>query len=218
MSKRSPRSDQGEPDALPPIPDGGLGSGMPEWLRRPPAWRSAGTSAAPPAAPAKALPHPDTSPIDPRSILTVEDLPAWLQGIAHAASIGGEADLEDPAVEQDSGASTLLPEPAPVLPGSARETSVAPSPERPAPTAVREPAPFLHQAGPGTVIASLPERRTPTTVSVTRTKEAAPPWFRVSSRPSPLNQKWNADTPTLALSAALLVALVVIVLLATGVL
>lgn len=218
MSKRSPRADQGEPDALPPIPDGGLGSGMPEWLRRPPAWRVAGTSAIPAAPPPRDIPPPDTSPIDPRTILTVDDLPAWLQGIAHAASVGGRADQEDPTVEQDSGAPATVPEPAPVLPGGGRETAAAPSPERPAPTAVREPAPVLHQAGPGTVIAPLPERAAPTTVSVTRTKQATPPWFRVSSRPSPLNRKWNADTPTLALSAALLVALVVIVLLATGVL
>lgn len=59
-----------------PMPDGGLAEAMPDWLRRPPAWRE--TS----ARHAKEAPTPDTSPIDPRTLIDVEDLPVWLQRIA----------------------------------------------------------------------------------------------------------------------------------------
>lgn len=66
----------GEPRA---IPDGGLGEAMPEWLRRPPAWRQLE-----PRAPRKPLPPPDTSVIDPATLVSVDDLPAWLRAIARA--------------------------------------------------------------------------------------------------------------------------------------
>jgi hypothetical protein len=75
-----------------PIPDGGLQQAMPEWLRRPPAWRNlpkrdesapdTANAEAPSTPPAKALPDPDTSEIDPRSLVDVSDLPQWLQDIA----------------------------------------------------------------------------------------------------------------------------------------
>lgn len=67
-----------------PLPDGGLTEGLPDWLRRPPAWRNlprkehgddgGGTE--------PTLPEPDTSVIDPRTLVDVADLPAWLQNIA----------------------------------------------------------------------------------------------------------------------------------------
>lgn len=78
-----------EEDAMRPIPDGGLQQSMPEWLRRPPAWRNlpkredpaaTATEEAPPAG--KPLPEPDTSEIDPRSLVDVSDLPQWLQDLA----------------------------------------------------------------------------------------------------------------------------------------
>ncbi|CAA9547005.1 MAG: hypothetical protein AVDCRST_MAG87-555, partial [uncultured Thermomicrobiales bacterium] len=91
-----------------PIPDGGLGSGMPDWLRRPPAWRSTGTT----PAPSKVIPPPDNSPIDPRTMLTVDDLPAWLQGIAAATSGSKDVDRENPTVDRDGDAPTVDAEPA----------------------------------------------------------------------------------------------------------
>lgn len=78
MSKRPSQPGLADADALPPIPDGGLSTSMPDWLRAPPAWRGP----LEPAAPAKVVPEPDTSPIDPGTILTLEDLPVWLQRIA----------------------------------------------------------------------------------------------------------------------------------------
>lgn len=62
------------------IPDGGLGEAMPDWLRRPPAWRDL----EPNAPKRRRVPPPDTSVIDPATLIAVEDLPAWLQTLARA--------------------------------------------------------------------------------------------------------------------------------------
>lgn len=67
------------------IPDGGLGSTMPAWLRQPPAWKR---SAPPPVT--RTIPPPDTSVIDPRTILDIDDLPTWLQAIAAREVMRGE--------------------------------------------------------------------------------------------------------------------------------
>lgn len=93
-----PVASDGEREAMRPIPDGGLQQSMPEWLRRPPAWRNLPKREEP--APAEAsnlaavvepsaapetqheLPEPDTSEIDPRSLVDIADLPRWLQDIA----------------------------------------------------------------------------------------------------------------------------------------
>ncbi len=79
-----------EADAMRPIPDGGLQQAMPEWLRRPPAWRNLPKREEPArpdtavetTPPEKSLPEPDTSQIDPRSLVDVSDLPQWLQDLA----------------------------------------------------------------------------------------------------------------------------------------
>ncbi|MGI8486613.1 MAG: hypothetical protein ACR2OU_20445 [Thermomicrobiales bacterium] len=101
--KTAQSRDEGDPD-LRPLPDGGLGENMPEWLRRPPAWRElpgAGGStsiselvaatvtevvaASVPEvqldlnATAREIPPIDTSVIDPKSLIDFEDLPVWLQ-------------------------------------------------------------------------------------------------------------------------------------------
>jgi hypothetical protein len=92
-----PEAKQAEPDTMRPIPDGGLQQSMPEWLRRPPAWRNLPkreepAKAEPPVTvPAREplpaqlpvhLPEPDTSEIDPRSLVDIADLPQWLQDLA----------------------------------------------------------------------------------------------------------------------------------------
>lgn len=61
------------------IPDGGLTDGLPEWLRRPPAWRDLPRKD---EEQQRTLPEPDTSVIDPRTLIDVGDLPPWLQAIA----------------------------------------------------------------------------------------------------------------------------------------
>lgn len=68
-----------------PLPDGGLQTVMPDWLRRPPAWRNLPAKE---AGEASSLPEPDTSIIDPRTLIDVADLPQWLQEIA---ARGGES-------------------------------------------------------------------------------------------------------------------------------
>lgn len=95
MSERTPSpGDQSQGMAEPrAIPDGGLGEAMPEWLRRPPAWRQLEPKAPPP----KSLPPPDTSVIDPATLVSVDDLPAWLQTVARAAETLHEPTPAPPA-------------------------------------------------------------------------------------------------------------------------
>jgi hypothetical protein len=59
------------------VPDGGLGTAMPAWLQQPPAWKRD-----PIDVPARKIPAPDTSEIDPRTMLDLDDLPRWLQEVA----------------------------------------------------------------------------------------------------------------------------------------
>lgn len=94
MSERNPSpGDRSAGEAEPrPIPDGGLGEAMPDWLRRPPAWRQL----EPKAPLAKRLPLPDTSVIDLATLVSVEDLPDWLQAVAGATTTSTE-DRPQPA-------------------------------------------------------------------------------------------------------------------------
>jgi len=103
-----------------PLPDGGLSSAMPDWLRRPPAWRDLPRNDTPAAE--KSLPEPDTSVIDPRELITVDDLPQWLRDIA----------AREPALEGD-----------PPAPDQAEAMDVVTSPgPTPARTARVEPVPI----------------------------------------------------------------------------
>lgn len=72
-------SDSDNQEPMRPIPDGGLKDAMPAWLKRPPAWRSLPTAE---ERFERTLPEPDTSEIDPASLVDVSDLPQWLQSIA----------------------------------------------------------------------------------------------------------------------------------------
>ena len=77
-------SDERQPDHMRPIPDGGLKDAMPGWLKRPPAWRNMPSAE---ERHERTLPEPDTSEIDPHSLLNVGDLPQWLQAIAERGEI-----------------------------------------------------------------------------------------------------------------------------------
>lgn len=68
-----------QPEDLRPIPDGGLKDTMPGWLKRPPAWRNMPSTE---QRHERTLPEPDTSEIDPKTLVDVSDLPQWLQTIA----------------------------------------------------------------------------------------------------------------------------------------
>jgi len=59
------------------IPDGGLGAAMPEWLQQTPSWKRS-----PEPTPVRSIPAPDTSVIDPRHLIDVDDLPQWLQAVS----------------------------------------------------------------------------------------------------------------------------------------
>lgn len=91
-----PDATRAETDVMRPIPDGGLQQSMPEWLRRPPAWRNlpkreepveSVPAAAPVVVQERELPTPDTSEIDPRSLVDIADLPQWLQDLAARSDV-----------------------------------------------------------------------------------------------------------------------------------
>lgn len=108
--------EESNPD-LRPLPDGGLGENMPDWLRRPPAWRdlpatlvaesrviAPAVSAEEDAAVAnRELPPEDTSVIDPKTLIDFEDLPIWLRELganrSAASSISKPADRGDTVAE-----------------------------------------------------------------------------------------------------------------------
>ena len=87
-------SDTKQPEQMRSIPDGGLKDAMPSWLKRPPAWRDLPTAE---QRRERALPEPDTSEIDPRTLVDVNDLPQWLQAIAARGDI--PAPVADAAVD-----------------------------------------------------------------------------------------------------------------------
>ncbi len=99
-----------------PIPTDGLAEALPDWLQRPPAWR--GMTVREPAR--RDLPPPDTSVIDPRTMLELEDLPVWLQRIAARAMASEMTDAHDV-------------QPGPADPAEAAIQSVSTSPAEPAP-------------------------------------------------------------------------------------
>jgi hypothetical protein len=184
MTKRSAGPGELDPDALPPIPDGGLSAGMPDWLRRPPAWRSLKES----AGPAKAVPRPDTSPIDPRTILTVDDLPVWLQRIAAsrapgpAVEVGASPDVKEPT--------RAVPNPVVVFPNVVDETTLG------SPGLTGSPA--------------LP-------LSVGTAMDDPVPRFVESPGPSGDRQWWHTGMFTALLFVALVIAVLIITLYATNV-
>jgi hypothetical protein len=147
---------------LPHIPDGGLSESMPEWLRRPPAWRTLKDSeiVAPAPAATATLPEADTSPIDPRSFLTDDDLPGWLRALGR-----GWQPVVPPGDEHPAD------EPAPSTPAPAEPTEEAsPSAGRFVPL---QPAP---STGPGVA----PEGATPASTATRGTEPAPHAWWQRS--------------------------------------
>ncbi len=82
-------------ESMRPIPDGGLKEAMPAWLKRPPAWRSMASAE---ERHERTMPEPDTSEIDPRSLVDISDLPQWLQTIAARGDV--PAPIADHAIGQ----------------------------------------------------------------------------------------------------------------------
>jgi hypothetical protein len=72
---------------------------MPAWLQQPPAWKRDPVKI---PAPARTLPPPDESVIDPRTMLDIDDLPRWLQDLLPDEP--AEPPVNDP--EEGTGSST----------------------------------------------------------------------------------------------------------------
>lgn len=184
MNKRSPQSGNVEPPPLPPIPDGGLGTAMPDWLRRPPAWRGLQEPAHRP----KVVPPPDMSPIDPRTLLTVDDLPGWLRQMATSHPATAPEDVAPPG-EGDMGSPTGH-EPAAALPDGDGEAPLN-TPGSPR----GEPVPMNHHK---TIDGPIPLLSTPPSHSGVR-------------------QRWRAGPVATLLFVCLVVAVMIIVMYAMNV-
>ena len=126
-------SDREDQSNLPPIPDGGLTDAMPEWLRRPPAWRTLPDREVMVPEPENAsdLPEPDESIIDPRTFLTDDDLPAWLRRLGPGRALRSQdGDHAEPGDEHTRLTPSDATEPDSLLPAE-RRTAASPSRFRP---------------------------------------------------------------------------------------
>lgn len=134
MSERNKPT--GTDEEMRPIPDGGLSGAMPDWLRRPPAWRDLPRKDEPAAG--MALPEPDTSVIDPRELVTVDDLPQWLRDIAAREPGTAPTTAPDRPDAPTSGTvASAMPDTAPEPTSEPRTIELAATPEdasAPAPT------------------------------------------------------------------------------------
>lgn len=182
--------------ALPPIPDGGLSNSMPEWLRRPPAWRTLRDADVVQTRPevSRELPEADTSEIDPRSLLTDDDLPAWLRNLGRRQRpVMDQADQRLQAADADGDERGLfdLPETDTTAgqPSAASTNAARFVPRRPA-------------------IQSEPDTPTAPHHDFDQTSTQQP-------IPAPANSPWWQGLPmVLILGALLAIAVVVIVLMA----
>lgn len=120
----------GESDnETPPIPDGGLSTSMPAWLKTPPVWATSSAG--------HTLPPSDHSPIDPASLVREEDVPQWMRTLsrhmndrASAAEKAELPDLADTALNAESPpASGESDEPVPMLEGESAEPEIVPNEE-----------------------------------------------------------------------------------------
>jgi hypothetical protein len=147
--------DNDDQSHLPPIPDGGLADSMPEWLRRPPAWRTLPDRDVVQTEPVEtaALPEPDTSVIDPRTFLSDDDLPLWLRNlgrgragtVVHEPAVAGpESRPELEALRTEETPTSRFVPATPPAPPEASASQPRALPERPTAAA---PSPRWWQGG-----------------------------------------------------------------------
>ena len=199
-----------------PLPDGGLGENMPDWLRRPPAWRVLPATQMPAfepdpetTTPPRELPPEDTSVIEPTSLIEFDDLPRWLRELGTQrltredemaetvdASVTDGEDLESSAPLAPESAPSAVPEPSSA--DAAPQGDALPEAEEPAPVLPSSPEPAFE---PSPVETSTP-----------------PELKAVPAPPAQEIRFWQRGEVVLLLVVALLVAVVVAILLATGVL
>jgi len=137
-------------DDTPVIPDGGLGTSMPEWLKVPPAWAT--------AADERPLPAPDNSPIDPATLVREEDIPVWMRNLSRhmRERAAAEVTLPDLAIDEEepaepaSGESWISPAENDSLGDtSAEDDPAGDTPEERGPVE-KEPAKDMSAEGPAT--------------------------------------------------------------------
>jgi hypothetical protein len=182
-------ADRDDQSNLPPIPDGGLADTMPDWLRRPPAWRALPDReiALPEPEGTGDLPEPDESVIDPRELLNDDDLPGWLRTLGRAR----------PATPPVAG------EPVEVAPGGIQPVAGAEASEsgQPAPATSSR---FVPAAPP----VSAAARPAPAVPPSGGTLPAAP------VTPTAQVRAWQGGWVVALLAALLVVAIAVIIVLA----
>jgi hypothetical protein len=151
---------------LPPLPDGGLGSSMPSWLREPPQVSSPIT--------------PDTPPgprTDPRTFLSDDDFPQWLRDLASRRDAPGNTPAVPAAAtgERPAPAWPSWPGPAAPIPTIAAldvtSSSAAPG--------VVDAAPEPTPAEPAPESSPVPDGREPAAVVVARAlgeRRSRDPW------------------------------------------
>jgi hypothetical protein len=179
-------------DDLRLIPDGGLASTFPDWLKEKPAWareKAAGS-----------IPPPDTSPIDPRTLVHDEDFPDWLWAIA----------------QRGRDRATTLPEIEPVEVIGTTEHETAPAPEEvPAPGS-REPI-TTWVASPPMGSASSPAWSDPPlgepVVPGLDTDIALRRWIESGENIEPERSRWRDPVLLAFIAAAILIVVVAAVLL-----
>ena len=152
---------QDESKPLPPLPDGGLSAAMPDWLRLPPAALQRSP------APQQGTPAAESAVLDPRTLLSADDLPAWIRRLAdeQQPTVPEPAPLAAPPPPIAAGPPAFprrrLPEPPAAAVGGHGDANAAPAYSRPAEDAhrpveaPRSPTPIEHdvawRSGPNLV-------------------------------------------------------------------
>ena len=183
---------------MPPIPDGGLSDSMPDWLRRPPAWRTLKDTDDVQTEPVRSaeLPEPDTSVIDPRTFLTDDDLPLWLRNMGRARRAAPDQPGDDEAIADDADDTVS---------NSAREPASPPA----------EASRLATSTTPGRFVPRTPRivaSDRPASPERTERRASSPIGVRQPSAP----RWWQGPSMVLLLAGLLVVAVVVIVILAVA--
>lgn len=184
------------------IPDGGLSTSMPSWLNQPPAWKRQPVKV---EAPARTLPPPDESIIDPATMLTDDDLPAWLRTMARGLEDQPTAEPDPPSADPG----TPQPEPAREESDSKSDDDIDVTPDQ----SVTATADSMHQA---------PSAVEPETISQPAVAADSLPRDRddvASPAERPRNETpwWLSEQALVSLLLLMLLAMVYVVLAATGV-
>ena len=104
MADQPERQQSGRPVA---IPDGGLGSAVPDWMQAKPEWTGRERTDKPPVVRERSVPEPDTSPILLADIVTIDDLPDWLRAVANRPDEADDVVLVPVEPEPDVDASPV---------------------------------------------------------------------------------------------------------------